>query len=705
MEAAPPSDNLYIADLPPGFDEPSLQQIFGEYGTVTQFKLLHNSGPGGKTAALVRFQSVEEASWLVENLDGNIPQGLNAPIIVRYADTPEMKAAKQGHAMATWQAAPPWGGMKGMGKGGCGGKGKVTTMRASPYPTYSASKGQSWSPGPVASPMGMKGMGGFKGGKAPSSPKGKGKGKCNIKTLINGLLEAQALPGCTDIDNDRNALYISGLPNDTQDIDLYRIFAPFGSIAPRGVRAMLHPDGTCQGFGFVNYMDSGAVQLAAATLHGTTMPGGQELTVKPKEPKKEKENGLNQGTSHSSLKIYLLGDLGPVCQLKPGAKFQVKADAGGDVLHLSQACLHQPTAGKNFLQVVDGATSYSIACLQKDKSEYASFDLFFRTGTCSFHNKGSSEMHLTGYFEPDGMPDDDEEEEEEEEESDEEAQCVVVCFFVAIVLWSSGFRSCAGLGTMGCGTSVQQEDIKPVTESEEKLEEPGTWASKPSQVDRPAVSTAAARDREAAKDPGAASDEAATGSGSLHKPVEHSVVVMDPDDGDDVEVIYEGKGTSSARDVPETPSIAAEGEAEDGQADVDLALAMVAGDDDPKPVLSKQLSKQQQEEAAKMAEHRKRFDNQRYQRGQSGSGETGPGAAPVPAISPQKESKAAHEIMGVNSSALTPRKAGLEECLPGGILEDDLPGQTTVPTRTHRNNHFDDDDEMLMKEILDSIDG
>ncbi|CAE7193678.1 FKBP43 [Symbiodinium sp. CCMP2456] len=110
------------------------------------------------------------------------------------------------------------------------------------------------------------------------------------------------------------------------------------------------------------------------------------------------------------------------CQLKPGAKFEVKAEEGGDVLHLSQACLHQPTAGKNFLQVVDGAKSYSIACLQKDKSEYASFDLFFRTGTCSFHNKGSSEMHLTGYFEPDGMPDDDEEEEEEEEEEDEEEE-------------------------------------------------------------------------------------------------------------------------------------------------------------------------------------------------------------------------------------------------------------------------------------------
>lgn len=237
-----------------------------------------------------------------------------------------------------------------------------------------------------------------------------------------------------------------------------------------------------------------------------------------------------------------------------------------------------------------------------------------------------------------------------------------------------------------------------MAQPEEKEEEPETWASKPSQADRPrpAVSTAAA------KDPGgnASTVEAATGSGSLHKPVEHSVMVMDPDD--DVEVIYEGKGTSTARDVLETREM----EAEDGQTDIDLALDAITAEDEPKPV----LSKQQQEEAAKMAEHRKRFDNQRYQRGQSGSGDTGPGAAPVPAISlGNQETKAPHEIMGVNASAaLTPRQASLEECLPGGIL-DDLPGeqgeQTVAPPRAHRNNHFDDDDEMLMKEILDSIDG
>mmetsp|Transcript_57432 Transcript_57432/g.101945 ORF Transcript_57432/g.101945 Transcript_57432/m.101945 type:complete len:130 (+) Transcript_57432:46-435(+) len=108
------------------------------------------------------------------------------------------------------------------------------------------------------------------------------------------------------------------------------------------------------------------------------------------------------------------------CHIKPGDKFSVAAGTGGEVLHLSQACLHEPKDGKNFLQVNDGKATYAIACLKKGKEETASFDLFFRTGSCSFLNTGSSEIHLTGYFEPDGMGDDEDEEEEEEDDDEEE---------------------------------------------------------------------------------------------------------------------------------------------------------------------------------------------------------------------------------------------------------------------------------------------
>lgn len=91
--------------------------------------------------------------------------------------------------------------------------------------------------------------------------------------------------------------------------------------------------------------------------------------------------------------------------LKPNKPEKVLAPEG-EILHLSQGCLHQPSAGKNYVQAkVDGKT-YTIACLEKDKEEHTSFDLFFSAEECVLTNKGSSEVHLTGYFEPKSMSDD-----------------------------------------------------------------------------------------------------------------------------------------------------------------------------------------------------------------------------------------------------------------------------------------------------------
>lgn len=258
---APPSDNLYVTDLPAGLDEESLREIFSAYGQITQCRVLTSATPGqGKCAALVRFTSEDEATWVVENLDGNIPQGLTEPIGCRYADTPEMKAQRQ-RGYGKYAGAgrdegriTPYGGGKGALAGGYGKGGK--------------DKGSD--------------KGGGRGG-------GKGVGKtgvCNIRVLHDGLLQAKALPGGPGWVNDENALYIANLPVDTQDVDLYRIFAPFGAIAPKGARAMLNPDGSCKGFGFVNFLEAMAAQSAVMTLNGTWMPDGTTLIVRTKAPSK-----------------------------------------------------------------------------------------------------------------------------------------------------------------------------------------------------------------------------------------------------------------------------------------------------------------------------------------------------------------------------------------------------------------------------------
>jgi len=241
MGSPPPSDNIFITDLPADIDDPTLQSVFGAYGSIKSCKLL----PGqGKCSALIRFASQEEATWIVDNLNGNLAQGLSTPVQVRYANP-----------QGVGKGAPAGGAWAPAGKDGKGGG-----DRWSPYGNGGGKGGDPW---------GAKGGGG--GG-------GKGKGGGTIAVLKKGLQYAGVLPG-GKWNNDENALFVGGLPPDTTDTDLYEIFSPFGAIPAAGVRAMTTPEGTCKGIGFVNFMDNASAQNAIATLNGTMMPDGTTLKV------------------------------------------------------------------------------------------------------------------------------------------------------------------------------------------------------------------------------------------------------------------------------------------------------------------------------------------------------------------------------------------------------------------------------------------
>jgi len=223
------SNNLFVGDLPSMMDEAQLSSVLGAYGQIQDLKLLPPAA-SGKRAALIRFSSTAEAKWIVENLNGNIPQGFTEPITVKYK-------------------APPQG--KGCGKdfgkdfgGGCGGG----------FDGFSK---------------------GFKDKGFGKGCKGKGKsGPIGIKQLVDGILESGALPGGAKYTNDENTLFVGGMPEDTTDEDLFLLFSPFGAIAPRGVRAMANEDkSACKGFGFVNFLDYASSATAIETLNGTQYDG------------------------------------------------------------------------------------------------------------------------------------------------------------------------------------------------------------------------------------------------------------------------------------------------------------------------------------------------------------------------------------------------------------------------------------------------
>merc|ERR1712048_326141 len=221
-------DNLFVGDLPADIDEAMLQSVFGPYGQIVSLKLLPQPGPNGKRCALLRFKTHEEAKWVVENLNGNMPQGLSEPIKVSF------------------KTSPGGGGFE-------GGKGFSGPAQGPPGQTTG-----SWGKGSV------KGFG--------------------IKKLLDGIFASGAMPGGMKYTNDENALFVGGLPPDARDVDLFLMFSPFGAIAPQGVRAMKDPEtGMCKGFGFVNFLDTAATATAMTTLNGTMMPDGKVLKVSIKK--------------------------------------------------------------------------------------------------------------------------------------------------------------------------------------------------------------------------------------------------------------------------------------------------------------------------------------------------------------------------------------------------------------------------------------
>eukprot|EP00929_Paragymnodinium_shiwhaense_P023384 TRINITY_DN14647_c3_g1_i1.p1 TRINITY_DN14647_c3_g1~~TRINITY_DN14647_c3_g1_i1.p1 ORF type:complete len:267 (-),score=83.99 TRINITY_DN14647_c3_g1_i1:119-919(-) len=254
-------DNLYVTGLPAEVDDELALTIFSAYGTVTSVKVLPPRTAGEKANAMVRLASAAEAQWIVDHLNGNIPEGLDEPIGVKFASAGRSK-----------------GDTGGFGKGGYGGKG-FHTMGAAPYNPP---------PPPVQTHPSFS-------GKGPKGVKGGGKdgpSLCKFRDFLDGLIKGGALPG--DKLPDENQLYIKGLPADTDDVGLFQLFSAFGPISPKGVRAMKGPDGQCTGVGFVDFLDAEHAAIAQQSIDQSQMPDGKLLFVSIKNSTKGK-SGKGKG--------------------------------------------------------------------------------------------------------------------------------------------------------------------------------------------------------------------------------------------------------------------------------------------------------------------------------------------------------------------------------------------------------------------------
>jgi len=230
------NERVIVSGLPTGMTDKTLKDVFGAYGTLKDTKYLASS----KTCILV-FESVDEAKWVVENLDGNMPEGITEPVNVKFA--PNHSA----------------------------GGGWNRDNRSTPYGA-GARGGGGWNVGA--------GPGAWAAGQQGST----GGSIQGLKRAMQSALPGGAMKGHVA---DECQVYIKGLPSDTTNADLYDIFSPFGAIPPRGVKAMQNHDGNCNGVGWVDFIDATCAETATKTLNGTMMVDGTTLRCHLKSEMKQ----------------------------------------------------------------------------------------------------------------------------------------------------------------------------------------------------------------------------------------------------------------------------------------------------------------------------------------------------------------------------------------------------------------------------------
>jgi len=83
-DSIPPAERLVVKGLPLDSTDDWIRQIFAQYGTVKDAKMLPGDG-GGSAAAHLTLATLEEAKWIKETIHANVPHGLEKPVEISYA--------------------------------------------------------------------------------------------------------------------------------------------------------------------------------------------------------------------------------------------------------------------------------------------------------------------------------------------------------------------------------------------------------------------------------------------------------------------------------------------------------------------------------------------------------------------------------------------------------------------------------------------
>lgn len=214
------TEKLYIKNLPPHIDEAWVREAFGEHGANIQSVTVYPPKKKGQpSGASLELSSVMEAIAVKKTFTSASIEGQQIKIWYEAKDD----------GNATWN----WAGWKDLSK----------------------EPPKIWKRHP---------------------------GNSEAFRMLKAVRASQVQPGLC-IKNDENCLFIAGLPQDCDEVHLFKLLSPFGAIASHGVTSMKDQYDKCKGFGFVNYVDPWALQIAAIALDGMKLADGSELRCKEKK--------------------------------------------------------------------------------------------------------------------------------------------------------------------------------------------------------------------------------------------------------------------------------------------------------------------------------------------------------------------------------------------------------------------------------------
>ena len=276
----PPSDNLYVKNLPFNFNENDLRQLFAPYGLVTICRTLHHgdqTGQGG--AALVRLSTVEESCRAMQALHGTRPFGGLNNLVVRYADSAEIKAKKHARQAATqgMRYTPYSLGVPG---------GQQQQQQQQQQPGMKLVNVQGLNPSEYL------GQQNLYSNSNPSSlytdqlfePSYVATASQNL--ILSGASHGQGMHGHgahgAAPKGVAASLYVKNLPLEADRLFLFEKFCPFGAVL--STKIMTDEQGNSKGVGFVNYADPLAAAKAVAALHNLPL-GDKNLHVAFQTPR------------------------------------------------------------------------------------------------------------------------------------------------------------------------------------------------------------------------------------------------------------------------------------------------------------------------------------------------------------------------------------------------------------------------------------